>query len=331
MTVWVTLAVILGSLAGTGLTLRYARRHDLLDHPTDRSSHAVATPRGGGMAIAIAALGGIGVGGMVGLIPDRVALALVGGGIVVAAVGWADDRRGMGALPRLAAHALAASWAVWLLGPLGGRTAVGALVAVLGIVWAVNLYNFMDGIDGLAGSEAVSGAAGMAALLAAAGEPGLALAAVLIGAGAAGFLPWNWPPARIFMGDVGSGLLGFTLGALALAAHNQGALPLAFSIVLFGVFVFDATVTLIRRAIAGEPIVAAHREHAYQRLVQAGWPHRRVTLAALGTNAVLALIAWVDWRAGGGGGRALAAAGLVLTSLYVVAERTAPGKRFARR
>ena len=171
----------------------------------------------------------------------------------------------------------------------------------------------------------------MAALLAAGGEPGLASTAAIVAGAAGGFLPWNWPPARIFMGDVGSGLLGFLFGTLSLAVHNEGALPLAFALVLFGVFVFDATITLVRRALTGERVASAHRTHAYQRLVQAGWSHRRVTVAALVANAALAGIAWLDWRSGGSGLRALAVALLVLAVLYVAVERAAPAKRFARR
>jgi Fuc2NAc and GlcNAc transferase len=331
MSLWLAVAVAAASFVGTRLALGYARRHNLLDHPTERSSHHVATPRGGGVAIALAALGGIAAAGALGLVPRAIALTLTGGGALVAAVGWIDDRRGIGPVPRLLAHAAAAAWAVWLVGPLDGAGAAGTLLGVFGIMGATNLYNFMDGIDGLAASEGVSAGAAMAALLAAGGAPGLALTAAIVAAAAGGFLPWNWPPARIFMGDVGSGLLGFLFGTLALAAHNEGALPLAFALVLFGVFVFDATITLVRRALAGEPVASAHRTHAYQRLVQAGWPHRRVTVAAVVANVALAGIAWLDWRSGGSGLRALAVALGVLAGLYVAVERAAPAKRFARR
>lgn len=329
--IWLVVAVALVSLASTGAALEYARRRGLLDHPTERSSHAVATPRGGGIAIAVATLGGITVAASLAWIPGRVALALAGGGALVAAIGWMDDRHGVAAYRRLLVHAAAAAWAVTLLGPLRGLGVVGAVLAGLAIVWAVNLYNFMDGVDGLAASEAVTVSAAAAALLATGGQAGMALAAMIVGAGAAGFLPWNWPPARMFMGDVGSGLLGFLFGTLALAAHNLDALPVGFWLVLLGVFVFDATVTLLRRATAGEPITTAHRRHAYQRLVQAGWTHRRVTVAAVATNLVLALVAWGDWRAGGSGARAVAAAMLLLACLYLWVERVAPLKYFAQR
>ena len=321
-------AVALAAFAGTAGVLAYARRH-LLDHPTERSLHQVPTPRGGGIAIAGATLAGIAATGLLGWIPARVALALGGGGALVAAVGWVDDHRGIGAAPRLLVHVVAAAWAVMLLGPLRGAAGAGAVLAALGIVWAVNLYNFMDGIDGLAAGEAATVAAPAAALLAASGHAGLAYAAALLGAGALGFLPWNWPRARIFMGDVGSGLLGYLFGALALASHNEGALSVAAWLALLGVFVLDATATLLRRLAAGERVASPHRRHAYQRLVQAGWPHWRVTLGAAGINAVLALVVWWDWRAGGTGTRSLAAAALLVGGLYLAIERAAPMRRFA--
>jgi Fuc2NAc and GlcNAc transferase len=323
-------AVALASFAGTAVALTYARRH-LLDVPSERSSHQVATPRGGGIAIAAASLCGIAFAALLDWVPVRAGAALAGGGALVAAVGWLDDHRGMGAGVRLLVHAVAAAWAVWWLGPLAGTGAAGAALAVVGIVWAVNLYNFMDGIDGLAAAEAVTVAAAAGALLAARAQPGLALAAGLAGAGALGFLPWNAPRARIFMGDVGSGLLGYLFGVLTLAAHNAGSLIVPAWLTLLGVFVFDATVTLARRIAAGERLASAHRQHAYQRMVHAGWAHWRVTLAAVLANAGLAALVWWDLRTGGSGVRALVAGVAGLGACYLAVERAAPLRRFAPR
>ncbi|MEW6682145.1 MAG: glycosyltransferase family 4 protein [Nitrospirota bacterium] len=226
--------------------------------------------------------------------------ALLAGGALVAGVGWLDDRRGVSAGLRASIHVIAAVWAVWCLGgfqsfdfgvtvlPLG---MAGDFLAVVGIAWLVNLYNFMDGIDGLAGGEAVSVALVGSGLLAFAGGGGMGLAVLSLAAAAGGFLVVNWPPAKIFMGDVGSGLLGYAFGVLALASERAGTVPLIVWIILLGVFIVDATATLIFRVMKGERWYEAHRSHAYQRAVQAGYSHRTVTLAVLGLNAVLALAA----------------------------------------
>ncbi len=197
-------------------------------------------------------------------------------------------------------HTFAAIWAVWCLGgfqsfdlgvtvvPLG---MVGSVLAVVGIMWLINLYNFMDGIDGLAGGEAVSVALVGGVLLSFVGATGIALAVFSLAAAVAGFLVLNWPPAKIFMGDVGSGLLGYAFAVLALASDRTGAVPLVVWILLLGVFIVDATATLIRRVMNGERWYEAHRSHAYQRAVQAGYSHRTVTIAVLALNGLLALAA----------------------------------------
>jgi Fuc2NAc and GlcNAc transferase len=261
------------------------------------------------------------------------AVALVGGGSLIAAVGWLDDRRGLPASVRAAAHAVAACWAVlWLGGlptlDLGGSLLplgwVGSILAVAGIVWTTNLYNFMDGIDGLAAGEAIVVGAVAGTMLLAAGHPGLALATWLVSAASAGFLVWNWPPARIFMGDVGSGLIGYLLATLAIASENARALPLAAWVLLALVFVFDATVTLLRRALKGERWYAAHRSHAYQRAVQSGLSHARVTAGALGLDLALALLACVGWIWPALLLPALGIAVVLLAAVYLMIERHSP-------
>jgi Fuc2NAc and GlcNAc transferase len=154
-------------------------------------------------------------------------------------------------------------------------------------VWLTNLYNFMDGIDGLAGAEAVVAGLVGAGLAAATGADGLALAAVSLAAAAGGFLVFNWPPATIFMGDVGSGLIGYAFGVMALASERADAVPLIVWLLLLGVFIVDATATLIARLWKRERWYEAHRSHAYQHAVQAGASHRQVTVAILGLNVVL--------------------------------------------
>jgi Fuc2NAc and GlcNAc transferase len=283
----------------TGLVRRYALARSILDVPNDRSSHSVPTPRGGGLAIALVLPAGLTAAAAAGWVDRELALALGVGGALVAGIGWIDDHRHVPARVRVGVHFAASVWAVWRLGgldslrlgafevPLGP---VGPVVAVLGIVWLINLYNFMDGIDGIAGGEALAVGLAGAALTAYTGEASVAVASLLVAAGAAGFLVWNRPPARIFMGDVGSGLLGFAFGALALASETRGSVPLLLWLVLLGVFVADATATLLRRVVHGERWYDAHRSHAYQRAVRAGWSHGGVTVASMLLTGLLALL-----------------------------------------
>jgi Fuc2NAc and GlcNAc transferase len=293
------------SWVATGATLRYLRSRSVVDLPNDRSSHTVPKHRGGGLAIGGVAFIGIAVAAGAGWIPLNVAVALIGGGLLVGGVGWLEDLRGVSVEIRVAVHFFGATLAViWL----GGFPAVtfaevsihlghaGSLLAIVGLVWLVNLYNFMDGIDGLAAGEAVSTGIAGGALLLVAGEAGLAAVAFLIAGASGGFLVWNWSPAKLFMGDVGSGLLGFLLGVLALASERAGAVPLVLWILLIAVFVFDATVTLVRRVLRREPWYAAHRTHAYQRAVQAGWSHGQVASIVLVLNMMLAAMAAVSLR-----------------------------------
>jgi Fuc2NAc and GlcNAc transferase len=276
-----------------------------LDVPNERSSHAVPTPRGGGLAIAAVVLGGLSFAALLGWIPFHVAMALVGGGLLIGAIGWLDDWFNLSAWPRLLVHAMAAAWALAWLGGMPrlqvgagsvGLGLAGSLLAMLGIVWATNFYNFMDGIDGIAGVQAVAAGIAGGVLLMLAGAADLAGAAVLVGAASAGFLVWNWAPARIFMGDVGSGLLGYLFAVLAVASENRGAVPLLVWTLLLGVFVVDATLTLLRRARNREPVFAAHRKHAYQRAVQAGMSHARVSTMVLLLNGALALLCLLALR-----------------------------------
>lgn len=297
-------ALVLTALL-TGAVRAYALRSDLIDVPNERSSHDRPTPRGGGIAFAgvfLAAVLGLTAAGS---LPFATGAALLGGGLLVAGVGWLDDRRSLSSRTRAAVHFLAAFWALaWLGGiPTLSLGAVqvelgpaGYLLGALGVVWLINLYNFMDGIDGLAGGEAVlvGGLAG--ALLWLGADPTLAGITWLLAASAAGFLLWNWAPARIFMGDVGSGFLGYTFAVLAVASEQRGTLPLLVWCLLLAVFLVDATATLARRLAQGERWYEAHRSHAYQRAVQAGHPHARVVLVVAALDLALGGLAWAAVR-----------------------------------
>jgi glycosyltransferase WbpL len=321
-----------GSLVLTGLARRIAVARSLLDVPNERSSHTSPTPSGGGLAIVAVVLSGVAILWLTGTLGRGESLAILGGGTLVALVGWLDDRRDLSASTRLAAHVAAAGWALWWLGGMPFLTtghsvqSLGVLGTVLGafaIVWATNVTNFMDGIDGLAAGEVVTVTL-TAALLLAEVHPPLAAAAALTGGAALGFLPWNWRPARIFMGDTGSGFLGFVLAVLAIASERAGALPALVWIVLYGVFATDATITLLRRAWRGDRWYSAHRSHAYQRAVQAGWSHARVTTTVLVVNVALGLLAWRAAARPEMLGAALAAAAVVTGLAYGLVERLRP-------
>lgn len=317
----------------TGSVRRYALTRNILDIPNQRSSHTVPTPLGGGLAIAAVVIGGIMIWGVFGRIGLPVAIALGGGSVFVAIVGWIDDRDQIAPLPRVALHFVAATWTVVWLGGFStlrvGSAEVslgwgGSVIAIVAIVWAINLYNFMDGIDGLASTEAISVGVVGGVVLFLGGSAGLAGVAFLVAGAALGFLRWNYPPARIFMGDVGSGMIGFLVAGLALSGEALGGVPAWLWVILLGVFVFDATATLLRRMLRGERWYTAHRSHAYQRLVQAGWGHGAVSWSVLTLNlvlgafAILALFYPSQWLL------VAALVVVILTACYLAVERIRP-------
>ena len=268
-----------------------ARRGGLLDRPNERSSHQGVVPRGGGAAILAATLAGLGLGraawsGAPG------AAAIVAGGALLALVGLWDDRRGLSPFVRLAAQVAVAGLVVSVTGgierlPLPGPLDLplgpaGGLAAVVWIVGVVNFFNFLDGIDGIATVQATVTAAGIAL---AGWDPFSALAGAVLAGAAAGFLPYNWSPASVFLGDVGSYFLGYTLAALPLAAPPGSRSPAVLFVALsLWLFLADAAWTLARRAARGARWYEAHREHLYQQLApRAG--HARVA-AAIGLGSV---------------------------------------------
>jgi len=275
------------------LLRRYALARNLLDRPNERSSHTVPTPRGGGAAIALTFCAGIAALLALGRVSPAGAWAVLGAGAWVALVGFLDDHIGIAARWRLLAHFLGAAWALsWLDGMpvvpwFGARLDLGwagdILAAVL-LVWLLNLYNFMDGIDGIAGVEAITVGLGGAALWWIATGSSDDVVPVLVAAATAGFLVWNFPPARIFMGDAGSGFLGLTFGMLAVWSGQQAGTLFWCWIILLGVFVVDATVTLAHRVLRGEWFYEAHRSHAYQHASRRHRQHRVVTLAVGAIN-----------------------------------------------
>ena len=288
----------------TGVMRQLALTHQVLDVPNERSSHSTPTPRGGGLAIVITLLAAMCVLEVVGFLPLRVWTALSVCGSAVALVGFADDKWHLSATTRLTVHFGAVSVFVWSIGrlpPVDFGISVldlgiaGSLLGILALVWFLNLYNFMDGIDGIASIEAMTVAAAAALFLVLHGaDSPVAVLMWLTVAAVGGFLLWNWPPARIFMGDAGSGFLGFILGALAWTTIAAGKLSVWFWLILVGAFFVDATLTLLRRWRRGEHLATAHRSHAYQRLSRRFGSHLKVTLGVLTVNLVwLAPLAWL--------------------------------------
>ena len=310
------LALIFGgtlaaSLVLTGLLRHWLLHRQILDRPNERSAHAVPVPRGGGIAV------------LAVLLPAWVLLApqlwpLLLAAAALGAVGWWDDLKGLRPWPRLVAQGLAVALGLWQLGPVMHGLLPAPLDLALSALlwlWFVNLFNFMDGIDGIAGVEAISIGLGLVVIglwFATFGDLA-ALSAGLVGA-VLGFLYWNWHPAKLFLGDVGSQALGFLLGFLLLRTAADGAWAAALILPLY--FLADASWTLLRRTIARENIMSAHAQHIYQQAVRLGRNHGEVASAVLLAN--LALIAFA--LGAEMGERPVSLAGAALTVL-VLARR----------
>lgn len=305
MTIWWLLPVMAGvSLFLTGVLRRYALARSLMDIPNGRSSHSVPTPRGGGVAIVLSFLAALPLLASVGVLAWPVMWALLGAGGWVAVVGFFDDHGHIAARWRLLAHFIGAGWALGWLGGLPPLVIfgfdldlgwLGYALAAFYLVWLLNLYNFMDGIDGIASVEAICVCLGGALLYLLLGEGGAALAPLALALAVAGFLFWNFPPARIFMGDAGSGFLGIALGVLSLQAAWVAPQLLWSWLILLGVFIVDATWTLFRRLLRGDKVYEAHRSHAYQYASREFGKHLPVTLAVAGLNLfwLLPIALWV--------------------------------------
>ncbi|UVK86896.1 glycosyltransferase family 4 protein [Pseudomonas sp. B21-051] len=272
----------------TQLLRHYALVQRLVDVPNARSSHAVPTPRGGGLAIVLSFLLAVALLFATGVISLGVFAAYVGTGGLIAVIGFMDDHGHIAARWRLLGHFAAASWGLFWLGGLPVVTVlgfdfdvgwVGDILAVFYLVWMLNLYNFMDGIDGIASVEAICVCLGMCLLYWIGDMPELIWLPLFLAASVIGFLWWNFPPARIFMGDAGSGFLGGVLGLLSLHAAWTKPQMLWAWVILLGVFIVDATFTLLRRLFRGDKVYEAHRSHAYQFASRKMGSHRAVTLA----------------------------------------------------
>ncbi|MBI6888603.1 MULTISPECIES: MraY family glycosyltransferase [Pseudomonas] len=290
---WLLPAVLLCSLAMTGTLRRYALAKNIIDVPNARSSHSIPTPRGGGVSIVVAFLAALAVmafqpGGQTDAL-----VALGGAGAVIAALGFMDDHGHIAARWRLLGHFAAAIWILFWLGGLPVLQVfgwsldlgwAGAVLAAIYLVWLLNLYNFMDGIDGIASVEAITVCLGASLLYWLSGQGSMTALPLLLAAAVAGFLFWNFPPAKIFMGDAGSGFLGIILGGLSLQAAWLSSQLFWCWLILLGVFIVDASYTLVRRLLRGDKVYEAHRSHAYQFASRRHGRHLPVTLAVTALN-----------------------------------------------
>jgi len=286
-----TLAALAAFALSAWLTFRFSRpgsRLYILDHPTDRSLHSYAVPRSGGVAIVVSVFV---VGALLCALCGELPMGLpwlASAWLLVAGIGFVDDQRSLSPLARLLVHGAAG-----VLVLVGGFTlehlelpgwaatmprAAAVLVTWLFVVWMINLYNFMDGMDGFAGGMTCIGFGAFALIGALAGHPLFATLSLAIAAAALGFLCFNFPPARIFMGDAGAYSLGLLAAGFTLWGVRDGLFPFWIPVLIFSPFIVDATITLIWRTLRGESVWKAHRMHCYQRLVQRGFGHRTTVL-----------------------------------------------------
>lgn len=286
----------------TRYLISHANERQLLDIPNERSSHSTPTPTGGGMAFVVTFICFLLAAGVVfNLAVDEV-YTLAFTGAVLAIVGYIDDHRHIPAEWRLLIHFMVALILLLLLNQLPTLSVFGwqwqsgwlfSGVCLVALVWLLNLFNFMDGIDGIASIEAITSLSGAALILWLAGEQNWPVVLLALSSCVLGFLVFNWPPAKIFMGDAGSGFLGFMLGALALTTSATGFISLWSWLILLAVFIADSTLTLVRRAKRGEKIYQAHRSHAYQILSRKWRGHMPVTWLVLLVNLLwLMPLAW---------------------------------------
>ncbi|MGL6091547.1 MAG: MraY family glycosyltransferase [Pseudomonas paracarnis] len=290
---WLVVVVALLSFALTAGLRRYALARSIIDVPNERSSHSIPTPRGGGVAIVLAFLLTLPFLGWFQIVSHEVLFAVGGAGALIAIIGFMDDHGHIAARWRLLGHFVASAWALlWL----GGAPSVlffgmtvnlglfGGVLVALYLVWMLNLYNFMDGIDGIASVEAICVSLGACLIYWLTGLDSLVWLPLVLAMAVAGFLFWNFPPARIFMGDAGSGFLGMVLGVISIHAASVSAQLFWVWLILLGVFIVDATLTLIRRLVRGDKVYEAHRSHAYQFASRQFGKHLPVTLAVAGLN-----------------------------------------------
>ena len=316
------------SYIATYLVRTIAIKMNVYDIPTERSSHTIPTPRGGGIALIISWYIGITYEHFFwNSMPSNLFYAFLSG-LILVVIGLIDDIWRVNPKIKIIFQVLTSLLAIFFLGGLQ-KVDLGLFIienkyilsvfAIIGIVWAINLFNFLDGIDGYLGSEVVFISLSISLLC-------LNSIVISLGAITLGFLIWNWQKAKIFIGDVGSTLLGFNIAVFAIYFQNMDKTSILVWIILSSVFWFDATLTLYRRFKNKEKLSIAHKKHAYQRIVQAGFSHQKTTLSALGLNIILACIAYITFKQ-----TSLMLPGLIVSVLflYIIVKLIDKKKPFA--
>ena len=290
---WLIPLVAVASLLLTAGLRSYALRRQIIDIPNARSSHKIPTPRGGGVGIVLSFLACLPFVAAFLDVSSQEVLGIGGAGALVALIGFLDDHGHIPPRWRLLGHFAAASWLLVFMGGLAPLNLFGHqldlhwsgyVIAAFYLVWMLNLYNFMDGIDGIASVETITVCLSVALVAGLENAWGLMVMPVLLASATVGFLFWNFPPARIFMGDAGSGFLGVVLGGLSLQAAWHSPKLFWCWLILLGVFVVDATYTLLRRLVRGDKVYEAHRSHAYQFASRYYGQHLPVTLSVAVIN-----------------------------------------------
>ncbi len=282
----------------TSRVRQYALKKDLLDIPNARSSHSVPTPRGGGLSIIIVLLLSAVASLFLPNAPVPLLVSLVLATVAYAILGWQDDKHDLPASIRFLFQLLIATiftaWLAWYGTPEFTLSIAGIAIilsSVLWIAWMANLYNFMDGIDGISAVETIILGTTTSYWFAMSGAISIAIICIAVAGAALGFLRWNWSPAKIFMGDVGSLALGAFFAIMAMIGSSSLGIPFSAFLILYAVYLADSGVTLLRRMIKRERWWQAHRCHFYQRAVQSGYSHAQVSLAVMVINLLLAVLA----------------------------------------
>ena len=282
--------IIVVSFVLTELIRRYTIKKNLIDIPNDRSSHTIPTPRAGGLSVVITFLVAM---SFINSLSQDIYFAFIGSGVLISSVGFWDDHNHISAKWRLLTHFLASFWVLYWLGGIPefqilgfniNADWVGIVAIAFLLVWLLNLFNFMDGIDGIAASETIFIASTGAYFSWLNDLESLSFVSLLLAASTMGFLILNWSPAKIFMGDVGSGFLGLMLGIIAYANIIEGS-QVWIWLILFAVFLVDSGVTLMQRIINGDKFYEAHCSHAYQHAARK-WGHKRVTISVIIINLI---------------------------------------------
>ncbi len=321
------------SYISVGLYRSYAIKKSILDHPNHRSSHSMPTPRGGGVVFPVLWGVFLVVSYFIGFIDGSYLLLFLPVTFIISLVSFLDDKYQVAARFRFFVQLGVAIYSLFIMGGfpefnLGLLTInwgwFGSVFICIVLLWSINLYNFMDGIDGIAAIEAlfVLGVGGY--FVWDAGGHDLAMVVWSMAAIVCGFLLWNKPPAKIFMGDVGSTLLGFLVVLFAIIGERKYNVPALLWVILYGVFWFDATLTLIRRFIHGDKWYQAHRLHAYQRLQLQNWSHSKIIMGVAIVNIVLAVLANFAYNFPQYMLLALLGGGVILAIGYMVVEKTQP-------